>query len=144
MWTGEHTETTDASPAQVWARYADPRTWAEWDSAIERVTFTGPFEVGARGTLTPVGGPTTRFTLTRISPGAGFTDVARLPLARLSFDHRIEPDGAGSRLTHTVTITGLLSPVFARVIGRGVVRELPGAMQALARLARTVPPSRAR
>ena len=96
--------------------------------------------VGTRGRLKPKGGPTTTFEFTHVDPGRGFTDVtrlplARLPLARLEFAHRIDPDENGTRFTHRVTITGPLSPLFARVVGRDVAAGLPGAMRALARLA---------
>ncbi len=130
---------SNATPAQVWGRYAEPRTWPEWDAATERVMLQGPFAVGSGGTLKPVGGPITRFTLTEVVPEVEFTSVARLPLARLVFRHRIGATATGSRLTHTVTISGPLSPLLARVMGRGLARELPSAMNALARLAARSP-----
>lgn len=127
MWTCEHVVASDATPAQVWALYAEPATWPEWDRATERVTLRGPFLPGSRGTLKPAGGPATRFTLVEVVPEVGFTSLTRLPLARLAFGHRIQPTPTGSRITHTVTISGPLAPLFAR--------DLPAAVQALARLA---------
>ena len=135
MWTYEHTETTRATPAQLWARYAEPATWPEWDAETAWVTVEGPVAVGSRGTLKPVHGPATRFTFTEVSPEVGFADVTRLPLARLAFTHRIEPLGTGSRFTHGVTISGPLAPLFARVVGKGIAAGLPSAMRALAQLA---------
>ncbi|MGQ0837251.1 SRPBCC family protein [Actinokineospora sp.] len=135
MWTFEHTETTSASPAQLWARYAEPATWPEWDHETATVTVDGPMAVGTRGTLKPVRGPATPFVFTEVTPAVGFTDVSRLPLARLTFSHVIEPTEAGSRFTHRVAISGLLGPVFARVIGRTIAAGLPTVMRELARLA---------
>ncbi|MBA3369429.1 MAG: SRPBCC family protein [Geodermatophilaceae bacterium] len=135
MWTFEHTETTSATPAQLWARYADPITWAEWDHEIAVVTVQGPMAPGSCGTLKPVKGPPTRFRFTEVIPEVGFTDVSRLPFARMTFAHLIEAIPGGSRFLHRVTITGPLSPLFARVIGTKVAHGLPVAMQALARLA---------
>jgi uncharacterized protein YndB with AHSA1/START domain len=140
MWQFEHSETTTATPEQVWARYADPASWPAWDHETESVTVEGPMAVGTRGRLKPKGGPTTTFEFVEVEPGRGFTDVTRLPLtrlplARLEFSHRIEPDGEATRFTHRVTITGPLSPLFARVVGRNVAAGLPGAMCTLARLA---------
>jgi len=140
MWTFEHTETTTATPAQVWARYAEPVTWPEWDPETAAVTLQGPFEAGTRGTLKPVKGPATRFTLTEVTPHVGFTDVSRLPLARLTFTHRIDPTPTGSRFTHHVTLHGPLSPLFARIIGKNIA-SLPAAMRALALLAETASPT---
>lgn len=135
MWTFEYTESTTATPAQLWARYSDPFTWPEWDSEIATVTVDGPMAVGVKGSLKPVKGPATRFTFTEVEPERGFVDVSRLPLARMTFEHRIVPNlDGGCRFTHRVTISGPLSPLFSRVIGRNVAVGLPEAMQALARL----------
>lgn len=135
MWRFEHTETTAASPERLWRRYEDPSRWPEWDGGTESVTTEGPMAVGTRGRLKPRGGPMASFVFTEVVPGQRFTDVTKLPLARLTFAHRIEPDGTGSRFTHTVTIQGPLSALFARVIGRTIAAELPEAMRTLARLA---------
>lgn len=135
MWTFEHTELTSATPARLWAHYAEPTTWPEWDSETAGVTVQGPMAVGTRGTLKPAKGPATRFTFTEVTPEVGFTDVSRLPLARLTFAHHIEPTATGSRFTHRVTIAGPLSPLFSRVIGRKIAANLPTAMRTLARLA---------
>jgi len=70
MWRFERTETTSATPEQLWARYVDPTTWPQWDHGAERVTSDGP-----------------------------------------------------------------LSPLFVRLIGRGIAAEMPAVMAALARLA---------
>ncbi|MDQ2748850.1 MAG: SRPBCC family protein [Actinomycetota bacterium] len=134
-WTFEHTTTTNATPAQLWERYVDPTTWPEWDHELEWVRVDGPFAVGTAGVLKPAGGPKTKFRLAEVTEHASFTDVNRLPLATMTFGHRIEPTATGSRFTHHVTITGPLSPLFARVIGRKITAGLPRAMQALGRLA---------
>jgi hypothetical protein len=135
MWRFEHTQTTSAGPERVWARYVDPTTWPEWDHGTESVTADGPLAVGRRGRLKPKGGPWTSFVVTEAEPGVGFSDVTRLPLAQLRFRHRIEAVPGGSRFTHTVTITGPLAPLFARIVGRTIAAELPTAMATLARLA---------
>jgi len=137
MWMFEHTETTSASPERLWARYAEPGAWPAWDHEIATVTVEGPMAVGTRGRLKPVNGPASRFTFTEVTPEVGFTDVTRLPLARLTFVHSIESTPSGSRFTHRVTIDGPLSRLFARVIGRNVAAGLPIAMRSLAELAET-------
>jgi hypothetical protein len=131
MWTFQHTETTTATPEQLWDLYREPTAWPEWDHQLEDVTVDGPFETGSTGTIKPVGGPRTRFRMVEVTEKVSFTDVTRLPLATMRFDHRIEP-GA---IVHRVTITGPLSPLFARVIGRKVAADLPTAMRTLAALA---------
>jgi len=135
VWEFQHAETTTATPRQLWQRYREPATWPEWDNQLEAVTFDGEFRVGATGTLKPVGGPRTTFRMTEVSEDVSFTDVSRLPLARMRFDHWIEADGDRTRFVHRISITGALSALFARVIGRRAAAELPAAMRALAALA---------
>ncbi len=135
MWMTEHTEETNASPVQLWARYAEPARWPEWDHEAEQVTVRGPMAVGTRGRLKPVGGPAVPFVFTSVTPNVEFTDVSRLPMGRLTFAHSIAATATGSRFTHRVTITGLLAPLYRRVIDRGIAAGLPGAMQTLAGLA---------
>ncbi len=139
MWAFEHSEVTSATPEQLWARYAEPTTWPEWDQQIAAVTVQGPLAVGTRGRLEPVKGPAASFTFTEVTHGVGFTDVSRLPLARLTLAHHIEPTTAGCRFTHRVTISGPLTPLFARVIGKTIAAHLPTAMRTLARLAEVAP-----
>lgn len=135
MWMFQHTESTTATPAHLWDLYADPTRWPRWDHAIAAVTLDGPMATGTQGTLKPAKGPKATLKFTEVTPEVGFTDVTRLPLARLSFAHHIEPTGAGCRFTHRVSITGPLAPLFGRVIGRRVAAELPISMRALADLA---------
>lgn len=135
MWEFQHTEKTAATPEQLWRRYSDPSSWPEWDAETERVTLHGPFEAGTRGELKPVGGPKTKFQMVEVNEPRSFSDISYLPLAKMRFTHSIEPDHDGARFTHHVTITGPLSPLFARVIGRKVAAGLPTAMRKLGDLA---------
>ncbi len=137
MWTVEHTETSTATPARLWVHYADPSRWPRWDPDVAAVVLDGPMVTGARGTLTPTTGPTTEITFTEVVPGVGFTDVSRLPLrlATLRFEHHVTATGTGCLFRHRVSITGPLSPLLGRVVGRGIAAGMPGAMRALADLA---------
>jgi uncharacterized protein YndB with AHSA1/START domain len=133
MWSTEHTVSSPFSPEQLWPLLADPGRWPEWDATIERASLAGPLAVGARGSLKPRDGGSSLFEVTHVEPGRRLTDIVRLPLALMSFDHEWTPlpDG-GTRLTHRVAIEGPLAPVFGRVIGRKLARELPTAMASLA------------
>ena len=133
-WTTEHTERTAGDRAAVWALWSDVSTWPSWDDGVEDVRIDGPFTAGTRGRLKPKGGPAVKFELARAEDGSGFVDVTRLPLARMRFEHSLEdaPDGAGTLITHRVEITGPLTPLWSRVIGRGIERDLPSTLRSLA------------
>ncbi|WP_020525126.1 SRPBCC family protein [Catelliglobosispora koreensis] len=135
MFSFTHTEITAASPAQLWARYAVPETWAQWDHDVESATIGGPFANGTKGILKPAGGPKVRFELQDVIENMSFTDTSSLPLAKMTFAHRIEQSGTGARFTHSVKITGPSSFLFGRIIGKKIAAGLPGAMRALATLA---------
>lgn len=135
-WTTTHTVTSTASPHAIWARLADVPNWPDWDHGVDWVRLDGPLAPGTKGTLKPDGGPRTPFTVTEVDPGRRMTDVSRLPLARLTFEHTIAPTPqGGATLTHHVTITGPLKALFARLIGRDIAADLPETMGRLVALA---------
>ena len=49
----------------------------------------------------------------------------------MSFEHVLIPKGKGTEVTHKVVFSGLLSPLFGRLIGNGIKRSLPITMQGL-------------
>ncbi len=131
----EHALKTEATPAQLWARYCNVPTWNEWDGEIENSSLNGPFVVGAKGRLKPKGGPNTSFTLTAVVPERHFSDVTHLPLARLIFRHAITPDVRGAVISHSIEMEGPLAFLFARLMGPKMRAGLPIAMETLGRLA---------
>ncbi len=135
-WPFAHTLTTPADPAALWARLIDVARWPDWDHEVVSASLDGPLAVGATGRLRPRGRPAASFEITVLDEQRRFTDVSRLPLGRMEFDHRIEPLATGgTSLSHQVTISGPLTPLFARVIGRRLAAGLPSAMAELAALA---------
>ena len=135
MWSFEHIEATKASPERLWQRYSDRASWSEWDHGIESVTLDGPFAVGSTGKVKPKGAPTTKYKVLEVTDGRSFTDVTFLPLARMRFSHKIEPTPTGADITHRVTISGPLAPLFSRIIGKKVAAEIPAAMRRLGSVA---------
>jgi|GEM_PF-454389 len=122
-----------ATPAAVFALWADAPGWPRWDPDLSEAELHGRFEVGATARLKPVGGPTTRIRLTEVTPARSFSAECRLPLCRMVFDHLIEPLPDGCRVTHTIRFRGPLAMLFQRLIGPQLVRGLPGTMAGLKR-----------
>jgi len=134
-WTCRHTITAPARPQAIWARLADVERWPQWDHDVRWARLDGALARGTTGTLKPAGGPRSRFIVTRLEHQRRLTDETRLPLARMTFDHELEPIPEGTRLTHRVTIAGPAAPLFGYLIGRRVRDGLPEAMRRLAALA---------
>ena len=140
MMIVEHSVITKASREALWALYENSATWPIWDDGIESVSLHGPFVVGTKGTLKPAGGPEVVFEMVSVKRLHSFTDVSYLPLTKLIFTHAVDeqPDGQ-LKVTHRVAMEGLLSPLFAFVIGRKIKAGLPLAMKKLVALAESNP-----
>lgn len=140
-WTYSETVTTPASADQIWARWADAANWPDWDSEVEWVRLNGLFTKGTTGKMKPSGGPEVAFELTEVTPNVSFTDTARLPLTKMVFTHEYLPqeDGERAQIRHSVTLTGLLAPLFGKVIGTKIKAHLVEAMETLSSRAMAEP-----
>jgi hypothetical protein len=134
-WTTRATAVTTGSPEAVWALWVDVSAWPTWDHEIEFARIHGPFEVGTTGVVKARGGPKARFTLTDVHEGYGFSDQTRLPLATVTFHHRMRREDGALLLEHEVTISGRSTFLFKRIVGAKIARGLPAAVTALARQA---------
>ncbi|ECU9164112.1 TPA: hypothetical protein G5T75_004903 [Salmonella enterica] len=139
-WTYSEQVTTLATPEQIWAMWQDASSWPCWDSELEWVRLEGEFVAGTVGLMKPASGPEVRFCLSDVVPLRSFSDVAQLPLTRLVFNHEYispqESNGA-AQIRHSVTMYGLLAPLFGRFIGRKIKTHLRQAMQELSQRALT-------
>lgn len=135
MWTTEVTLTTTASKEQIWKLWTAVNTWTDWDKEIEYAQVFGEFKAGTKGVLKPLGGPKTNFIILHVAQFASFSDRSFLPLCKMDFIHQIKETAAGLQITHRVEIKGLLSFLFARIIGKNVEKGLPMAVANLVALA---------
>jgi hypothetical protein len=106
-----HSDRVRAEAADVWALWADPRRWSDWNEQIERV------EVKFRR------GGTVKFEVVKLEPQRLFVDEARFPGARLGHEHRLDPGQASVEITHRLYIDGPLSGFWASMLGRKRMRE---------------------
>ena len=120
----------------VWRRYVDVEHWCEWSQqGVEWSRIDGPFEVGTKGKSKPPGSPALRFQLVTVEPDATFVSEARLPGARMRFEHVIEPTERGSRITHRAGLDGPLAFLYTRSVRKGVEKGLPDGVERLADIA---------
>jgi len=131
-----NTVRTKASPQALWKLWSDVNTWPQWDEAIEEISLPGPFVVGSSGRLKPRGGPAARFTLTKADPVLGFSDVSDMGIFKMTFDHTWKQISETEiEFTHQVRFHGLLGGVFFKKLGGHFRKDLPTAMEKLARQA---------
>jgi ligand-binding SRPBCC domain-containing protein len=119
MWQTSAETRTSAPPEAVWALWADAARWREWNDQIASAELDSPLEQGAVARIRFRRSPRAlRFTVTSFEDRRSFTDETRFPGARLAHEHRVEPDGAGSRIVHRLSFTGRAERLWGLVMGR--------------------------
>lgn len=107
MWTHEQSIEIDATPAQIWAVFADVHGWTRWNAGIERIELHGPFAAGSSFTMQPPGTDAFVSTLIAVDEQRGFTDETMIDETRVVVDHRIKALSPHRvRVTYATQITG--------------------------------------
>jgi carbon monoxide dehydrogenase subunit G len=105
----------DAPPDAVWAVMTDVERWAEWTESMKSVERLeeGPFVLGSTAKLRIRRAPTAGvWRVTEITEGRSFTWENDSGGVHGVATHLLEPDGDGSKVTLTVTLSGLLVTLF--------------------------------
>jgi hypothetical protein len=135
MWTTEAKHTTNAPKERIWALWSDVKNWNEWDHEVERSEISGAFAVGTKGVLKPVGGPQTKFEIIDIRQCSSFTDRSFLPFCTMDFIHTMTEVNGRLEISHKVVMQGVMTFLFAKIIGKNIEKGLPTAVAKLVELA---------
>jgi uncharacterized membrane protein len=113
----------DAPPDQVFAVLCDVERWPEWTPTMTSVQRLdqGPFAVGS---VAQVRQPKLRPAVWKVTEleAQNFTWVARTPGLRMKAGHRVERQGAGSRVLLSFEMSGLMARVASRLFG-GLIEQ---------------------
>lgn len=123
MFEASHSERSSASPAAVWALWADAKRWPEWNEQLDWAEVAGELAPGTQATVKFKRGGRMVFQVADAEPERLLTCEARLPLARYGHEHRVEPRGAGSEITHRLYLRGPLAGLFSVLFGRKRLRQ---------------------
>jgi|LFEF01.1.fsa_nt_gb hypothetical protein len=137
MWTHRYEEWTDLSCEALWPILADVARWPEVDHNIGRLDIAGPPGPGVPFTLKVRNGPALRFTIGAFEPPHRYSDICRMPLARMRTLHTLAPENGGTRIRVDIEIEGPLAPVWGLLVGRKHANGLPAQTQRLLAAART-------
>ncbi len=130
MYTRSQTILTKTTTKeQMWRLFADVNNWHTWDNGIEYARLEGPFEKGNFFKLKPKGGPELKVALLETVPNHSFLDVTSFPLARMYDQHTFEETPEGLRITNTITVKGILSFLWVKLVAQNIVNGLPAEMQ---------------
>ncbi|MCZ7356503.1 MAG: hypothetical protein O8C66_06680 [Candidatus Methanoperedens sp.] len=135
MWERKVSRKTTAKKEQIWKLWSDVTHWKTWDEELEYSELFGDFKTGTKGVLKPIAGPETKFVITSCDYLAGFSDRSFLPLCKMDFIHMLKETNGGLEITHKVQITGALTFLFSKKIGKKVEAGLPKSVEKLIELA---------
>ncbi|MFC0253495.1 SRPBCC family protein [Massilia consociata] len=121
----------EASPAAVFAIYADVARWPAWDPDTRAASIDGSFASGATGRLAPAKGFEVPMQFISVEPDRGFTVASRVLFSTMLFDHTLHPTGAGVVATHRVSFHGPCAWFLRHLVGRRVRHGLPVTMRRL-------------
>lgn len=132
MWTWSFSKETDIEPEHIWPVLADIENWPSIDENIEFVTVYGTPSAGSQFTLKPKGGPKLSFTIGEFQPPHVYSDICRMPLARMETRHTVHQ----GLVTADIRIEGALSGLWGRLVGRKHARGLPALTEKMLKAAR--------
>jgi uncharacterized protein YndB with AHSA1/START domain len=132
MWVHEHAAETAVSPEAVWAVLRDLDQWPRWDTSMERVALQGPFAVGSRVAMTPVGQDPIVATIVAVTEPEYYADRTDLGPVTLEFSHTLTRlAGGGTRITHRLEISGDGAAELGPQLGPEITADFPEAMDGL-------------
>ena len=140
MWATEHRVDTSALPEQVWRLWADVPGWPEWNGDIERIELDGPFVVGGRIVMTPIGQAAIELRIAEALEPSLFVDEADFGEVVIRTTHRVERVGnERSRVTNRLEINGPAADTLGPQLGPAISADFPKTLAAL--VARAEAPS---
>jgi hypothetical protein len=122
-----HSEHTSSPAASIWALWADPGRWPEWDARVASAEYAEPGAVPEPGSEIKVKlhkGGTTRHVVVELEPGAKLVTEYGLPGALAGHSRELAPaPGGRTRVTHRLYVDGPLSGFWALMLGRNRMRD---------------------
>ena len=140
------TATVSAPPAAVYRLFIDVQRWPQLSPSTRSVRRldSGPIQVGSEAIVKQPRLPSARWRVTELEPDRAFVWETSSGGVTTVGDHRVEPDGSGSKITIILRTHGplaaLVDPLVRGVARRHVAMELEG-FRAAAAAAPPAPPA---
>jgi uncharacterized membrane protein len=116
-WT--NIQTIGAPADVVWQLSTDVTDWPTYMPTVRSVERLdeGPLRLGSRARIKQPGQRTAVWEVTSLEPGHQFSWRSERRGVAMTGTHRVDPEGAGSRNTLTIEMTGPLAPVLGALLG---------------------------
>lgn len=125
MWTKSHTIVTkDASKEQMWRLFTDVNNWHTWNNEVEYAKLEGKFESGNHYFIKPKKGQMVRVKLLEVTEYHHCLEEGRFPLAKMYYDHKLEEISEGLRITSTITVQGILSFIWVKLVVKKIADSM--------------------
>lgn len=126
MWTKSYsTISKEVTKEQMWKLFSDVNNWHTWDKGIGYAKLNGEFMEGNFFELKPKDGPKVKVTLLKTIKNKMFLDVTNFPLAKMYDEHIFEETPDGLKITNTISVKGLLSFLWVKIVAQNIVNSLP-------------------
>lgn len=126
MWTKSYSViTTEITKEQIWKLTTDINNWKKWDDTVEHSELIGEFKIGNYFILKPKGGPRIKIKLIEILENKKFTDLTTFPFAKMYGEHTYEETEEGLKICVTMTVKGILSFLWVKLVAKKIVNHLP-------------------
>ena len=126
MWSKSYSIVTkEATKEQLWTLLADVNNWHTWDEGIEYAKMDSPFEEGNYFILKPQKAPKVKIQLVEVIKNKTFTDLTRFPLAKMWGKHTFDETPDGLKIMTTMSVKGLLSFLWIKLVAQDIVNALP-------------------
>jgi uncharacterized protein YndB with AHSA1/START domain len=125
VFEATHSVRSARPSSAVWARWARPERWPEWDARYQEAELLtdGDLREGSEIRVRLRKGGSTRHEVVTLEPGRLLVTEYSLPGARVGHEHLVEPRGPGAEVTHRLYVDGPLGGVWALMLGRKRLSE---------------------
>jgi uncharacterized protein YndB with AHSA1/START domain len=115
-----------APPERVWQAVADVEDWPRWTASMSNIKRLddGPLRVGSRARIKQPGYPVLVWEVTELDEGTSFTWVTRTPGLDAIAAHLVSATADGTRLTLSVTWTGVFGGLAGALAGKRTRKSL--------------------
>lgn len=126
----------DASPAEIWAVYANVKEWSTWTASItEGVPLDGDeLEVGWRFRIRQPKFPAAVWTVSELTEGRSWTWEALSPGARTAASHVVTACGDGTQVDQRIEQSGPIGALVGRIAAGTTRRYLRMEAEGLAKV----------